>query len=138
MRELQPGWKSSFARFVVSGGVNTALTYGLYLLLLQFFSYRISYTAAYAAGIALAYLLYRYFVFKASGGRYGPLWVALVYLLQYGLGLALVWLWVEGFYAPAVYAPLFAVAVSVPLTFVLSRWVFNTPPVANTPRNSTV
>ena len=47
------------------------------------------------SGIVLAYVLYRYFVFGHSGGRYGPVWVALIYLGQYLLGLALVSFWVE-------------------------------------------
>jgi putative flippase GtrA len=48
----------------------------------------------------------------------------LIYLLQYLLGLALVSLWVQVFEAPALWAPVFAVAVSMPLTYVLNRWVF--------------
>ena len=50
-----------FARFLVSGGFNTLVTYGLYLLLLNVLSYRISYTIAYVAGIVLAYSLNRFF-----------------------------------------------------------------------------
>lgn len=114
----------SFGRFLTSGAFNTFATYILYLALLPVLPYRWSYTIAYATGIALAYLLYRYFVFGTSGGRYGPLWVALIYLLQYLLGLALVSFWVQVLDAPALWAPAFAIAIATPLSYVLNRLVF--------------
>lgn len=118
----------SVLRFLASGAVNTLLTWAVYALLLLVLPYRWSYTIAYALGIGLAYLLYRYYVFGRSGGRAGPLWVALIYLLQYLLGLGLVSLWVQVLAAPVVLAPLFAVAVSLPLTYLLNRWVFRARP----------
>lgn len=117
-------WRHSFMRFLASGAFNTLATYGVYVVLLNVLSYRWSYTVSYLLGIALAYVLSRYFVFGQSGGRYGIFWVGLIYALQYGVGLALVNLWVEVFRAPAVFAPVFAVAISMPLTYVLSRLVF--------------
>lgn len=111
-------------RFLASGGANTLVTWAVYSLLLLILPYRWSYTIAYALGIGLAYVLYRYYVFGRSGGRSAPLWVALIYLLQYLLGLALVSLWVQILEAPVILAPLFAVAVSLPLTYTLNRWVF--------------
>jgi putative flippase GtrA len=86
--------------------------------------YRWSYSLSYATGILLAYLLYRHVVFGNSGGRYGPLWVALIYLGQYLLGLGLVSLWVETLRAPASWAPAFSIAILVPISYVLNRWVF--------------
>jgi len=96
----------------------------LYLALLPVLPYRWSYTLSYAIGIALAYALYRYLVFRSSGGRYGPLWVTLIYLFQYLLGLALVSFWVQVLHAPVTAAPVFAIAISMPLSYVLNRWVF--------------
>lgn len=122
--ELRQVWRNSFVRFLASGGINTLASYLVYLLLLEFLSYRVSYTIAYASGIALAYVMYRYFVFKSSGGRLGPIFVVLIYAIQYLLGLALVTVWVGWLRLPAALAPLFAVALSLPLTFVLNRWVF--------------
>lgn len=111
-------------RFGLSGGLNTVLTWGLYGLLLRWLPYGWSYSLAFAAGIALAYALGRYLVFRRPGVRGGPLWVALIYLGQYLLGLALVQVWVAWWQAPALWAPLFATALSLPLNFLLQRQVF--------------
>ena len=116
---------SRFLKFIASGAFNTLASYLLYVALLSFLPYRWSYAISYVMGIALAYVLYRYFVFGRSGGRYGPFWVALTYLLQFVLGLALVSFWVQIIGAPALWAPLFAVSVSMPLSYVLNRWVFS-------------
>lgn len=115
---------SGLLKFIASGAFNTLATYLLYLALLPLLPYRWSYTISYIAGIALAYVLYRYVVFGGSGGRYGPLWVALIYLLQYLLGLALVSFWVQILEGPPVWAPAFAVAVATPLSYILNRSVF--------------
>lgn len=116
--------KSGLLKFIASGAFNTLATYAVYLALLPVLSYRWSYTVSYALGIVLAYVLYRYLVFGASGGRYGPFWVALIYLVQYLLGLGLVSFWVQVLHAPALWAPAFAIAISTPLSYALNRWVF--------------
>jgi putative flippase GtrA len=115
---------AAFLKFIASGAFNTAFTYLVYLVLLEWLPYRWSYSLSYATGIVLAYLLYRHFVFGNSGGRYGPLWVVLIYLGQYLLGFALVSLWVEVLGAPVLWAPAFSIAILVPISYAFSRWVF--------------
>ncbi len=121
---MQDVTASSVARFAASGVFNTAFTYLVYLALLRVLPYHWSYTLSYASGIVLAYALYRFFVFRRSGGRLAPLWVAGIHGVQYLLGLALVSLWCLGLEGPAPWAPAFALAIQVPLTFLASRWVF--------------
>ena len=118
---------TAFLKFIASGAFNTAVTYVAYLVLLAWLPYRWSYTVSYGLGILLAYVLYRYVVFGHSGGRYGPFWVALIYLGQYLLGLVLVSLWVEMLEAPALWAPAFSIAILVPVSYGLNRWVFRPP-----------
>lgn len=112
---------------MLSGGLNTLVTYLLYLLLLQDLGARQSYSLAFASGIALAYVLGRVFVFRqparAGRSRYFPL----IYLLQYLLGLLVVHAWVEWLGWPPALAALASICLTVPLTFVLSRWVFQAP-----------
>jgi putative flippase GtrA len=114
-----------FARFVASGAFNTAVTYALYLVLLRRLPYQVSFSIAYASGIALAYFMNRYLVFQQPGGRAGPLLVTLIYAGQYLVNLALVSAWVDWLAGPAALAPLFAVAFTIPLTYFLNRLVFS-------------
>jgi len=115
----------AFARFLLSGGFNTAVTYALYLALLPFLSYRVSYTIAFAGGIVLAYALNRLFVFRAKGTLLTLCLFPLVYILQYGVGLAVVSLWVEWLHGMEWLAPAVAIFVTVPLTFLLCRLLFH-------------
>lgn len=116
--------QSRFLRFLLSGVVNTATTYVIYLALLQIIDYRVAYTIAYATGILLAYALNRVFVFRAHRGWSSLLLFPLVYLAQYLASLAIVWVWVDKFGLPKSLAPLLAIIVTVPLTYVLSHHVF--------------
>jgi putative flippase GtrA len=111
-------------KFLLSGAANTLVTYGLYLALLHWFSYQLSFSIAFSAGIVFAYLLARYVVFQKPAIRLGPIWVLLIYALQYALGMLLVTLWVKGLSAPPFLAPLFSTVCSLPITYRLSRLVF--------------
>lgn len=121
---------SSAARFVAGGAFNTLATWLVYLVLLQWVHYAVAYTCAYAIGIVLAYALNRYVVFRRAGGRLGPVLVAAIYIGQYFAGMALVALWIRGLGGAPAFAPLFAVAVTLPLTYVLNRLVFRGRPDA--------
>lgn len=112
-------------RFLASGAFNTLLTWGVYLALLQWLPYWASYSGAYALGIALNYVMNRYLVFRRPGGLFGPLLVAGIYLAQYLAGLLLVALWIRLLGGPPAVAPLFAVALTLPATYLLNRWVFH-------------
>lgn len=120
---LQQWWRP-FGRFLLSGGFNTVVTYGLYLLLLPLLGYEASYTLAFVTGILLAYSLNRLFVFRVQGGMGVALLFPLVYLVQYLAGLGVVALWVEIAGWPAELAPLAAIVLTIPLTFILSHWLF--------------
>ncbi|EHL24479.1 hypothetical protein KYG_02377 [Acidovorax sp. NO-1] len=113
------GWR----RFLISGGCNTLASYGLYLVLLRSFSHGVAYTLAYLSGIALAYVLYRHFVYQARGGALRMAGVASAYVIQYAVGLTCVNLWVAAG-GWAALAPFCAIAVTTPLMFFLSRKIF--------------
>jgi putative flippase GtrA len=115
---------SPFLRFLISGSVNTAGTYLLYLALLQFLPYWLSYAIAFVCGIGLAYLLNRFFVFGAPRSEAKAAMLPVVYLVQYGVGALIVFIWVRGLDWPASLAPLASIAITVPLTFAASRWLF--------------
>lgn len=116
---------AAFVRFLVSGGFNTAVTYALYLVLLQFFPYWFSYSLTFAIGIGLAYLLSRYFVFGAPRAGKRILLFPAVYLVQYLAGLLIVFVWVDVLLWYPTLAPLASLVVTIPITFILTKWVFN-------------
>ena len=114
-----------FPRFVAGGGVNTVATYLLYLLLLYCsVPYRVAYTITFLCGIAFAYMLNAWFVFRQKPKASTALAYPLVYLAQYGLGIGLLTFLVGVCRLSVRLAPLLVVAVSMPLTFILSRRVF--------------
>ena len=118
------GARSFLGRFLVSGAANTAATYLLYLLLLGPLGHRWSYSIAFACGVALAYALNRKFVFRSHIGWRSVVAVPLIYLIQFGLGLAIVETWVVWLQWTAALAPLAAIALTLPLTYLLSKKAF--------------
>jgi putative flippase GtrA len=118
--------KLDIARFLMSGGFNTALTYGMYLGLLTVLSYQVSYTISYVSGIVMAYVLNRFFVFKSHQGLKSALMMPLIYLVQYSLSLLILWLWVEKLQLDSRLAPLAAIVLTLPITFALSKIAFQT------------
>jgi len=115
---------SPFVRFLISGGVNTLGTYLLYLGLLQVLPYWLSYAIAFVAGVAIAYLLNRLFVFGAPLSERKAAMLPLVYFVQYLVGALIVYLWVDLLHLHAAFAPAASIAITVPLTFTASRWLF--------------
>ncbi len=115
---------SFFRRFLVSGAANTLLTYMLYILLLDAIGHRLAYSAAFLTGIGLAYFLNRNFVFESHAGWRSVLAIPLIYLFQYGLGLAVVEGWVTWLQWPSQLAPLAAIGATLPLTYLLTRAAF--------------
>lgn len=111
-------------RYVLAGATNTLATYLLYLGLLQWLHYRWAYLLAFAAGIGLSFLLLRHLVFARPGKRGSLVYVAASHGLQLGLGLVVVEAWVAWWRGPAWAAPLVAVAVCLPVMFLLQRWIF--------------
>ena len=111
-------------RYGAAGGVNTVATYALYLGLLRLVDYRLAYALAFVAGIGLSFLLLRHLVFARPGKRHSLAWLAASQVLQLGLGLAVVQAWVGWLRWPDTLAPLAAIAVCVPLMFLIQRWIF--------------
>lgn len=114
----------SLTRFVISGGLNTALTYSMYLLLLQYFPYAASYTISYIGGLVFAYWTNRFFVFKSHQGLKSITLLPLVYLAAYLINMLVIWLWIGTIGFAVRLAPLAAMIITVPFTYILSRLIF--------------
>lgn len=116
--------QSRFIRFLVSGLLNTATTYVIYLLLLSIVSYQASFTVAYLTGIVLAYFLNRLFVFQANRGAISIVLLPVVYLIQYLFGMIVLWIWIDVAQFNQKIGPLLVVALSIPLTYLLTKNIF--------------
>ncbi|HSS50945.1 MAG TPA: GtrA family protein [Thermoanaerobaculia bacterium] len=112
-------------RFVAAGAVNSGATWLLYLALLQWFSYRWAYSLSYVAGILLSFLLNSRFVFRVPL-RWGKLLrYPLVYVVQYLLGYGVIYGVVGLAGLDPRLGPAAVLAVTVPVGFLLSRWVLS-------------
>jgi putative flippase GtrA len=115
--------KEEFGRFLVAGGVNTAFSFSLYFLFNQFVHYQLAYWLAFVGGILFSFWLNSRWVFRAAMNWKTFLAFPLVYLFQYGFGAAMLHILVEILGMSEWWSPLLVIALSVPVTFVLSRFV---------------
>jgi len=112
-----------FIKFVGVGAINTFITYLLYLLLLIPLSYSIAYTITYICGIGFSYWLNLKYVFKEESSKKKIILFPLVYLVQYLLGILILYVSIEKFSIPKELAPLIVIILTVPLVFVLTKKV---------------
>jgi putative flippase GtrA len=98
--------------------------YLVYLLLLQFIDYRLAYTVAYVLGLATGYLANARVVFGASPGARSVVGYLASYGVTYLASLAVLWLAVDRAGLSRPLAMLAALAVAVPLSYVLLRRSF--------------
>jgi putative flippase GtrA len=110
-------------RFLVTGVVNTLVSYAVYFVLQLAMPYQAAYAIAFLVGVATSYLLNVKFVFRVEHTRAKALVFPLVYVAQYALGAALLALLVERAGIPQAWAPLLVTVVMIPVTFALSRLV---------------
>lgn len=114
---------NQFIKFIGAGGVNTLVTYILYLILLQIFSYQISYTLTYIFGIGLSYWLNLKYVFNEKSSKKKMGLFPLVYLAQYLLGMVIMYIAIEKLSVPETIAPILVILLTLPLTFFLSKFI---------------
>jgi len=110
-------------RYVIAGGLNTATSYGLYLLLLPVTGWIIAYSISFVFGIFFAYYLSARLVFRRSLAWRHAVQYPLVYILQYGIGITLITLLVADVHINAEFGPPLVIMITLPFTFLLSRWI---------------
>ncbi|XZG70788.1 GtrA family protein [Chitinibacteraceae bacterium HSL-7] len=113
----------AFARFVISGLVNTGITYALYLMLTRFIDYRVSYGIVYVLGIIFSYWMSVAFVFKKKASLASFLKYPSVYIVQFILNILMLHLLVELAGLSKVFSPLLVLVLTIPVSYVLSAWV---------------
>src|SRR5260370_19535962 len=120
-RSLMRSISREFYRFVFWGGVNTLTGYLVYLLLLLFLPYLISYSVAFILSIFVSYILNSKFVFHQELELRKAIQYPLVYVNQYALGAGSLYLLVHFLGISKLVAPLFVIVLTIPVTFLLSR-----------------
>ncbi len=111
-----------FAKFLLVGGINTALTYALYLALLHWqVSYQIAYSISFVLGIVIAFVLQTRFVFDAKANIRNAVVYPIVYSAQYLFGLLVITIAVRFFAVPKPYALAISILLSVPLMYLLTQ-----------------
>ncbi|HIG39241.1 MAG: GtrA family protein [bacterium] len=119
-----PGIKRGL-KFLLGGGINTAVTYGVYLSLLVLLPYQWAYLIAYALGVVFAYWFNAMFVFKVQLTWRGLFSYPLVYVVQYAVSALLLGTLVEFVQISKIYSPLLVAIIVLPLTYAISRSVLN-------------
>ena len=115
--------RHEFIRFVLVGGINTLVTYLIYVSLLFVLTYPVAYSVTFVLGVFISYFLNARLVFRQRLSLVVALQYPVVYLAQYLLGLTLLYVLVEWGRMSEYVAPVLIVFVSVPITYILSRRV---------------
>lgn len=116
-----------FTRFLVGGAANTAVTSGLFVALSWSMSPSVAYSMAYLFGVVLAYVINTTFVFRARVSIGSALRFPSAYVVSYLVGLSLMAL-LTGAGIDSRLAILAVMAVNVPVTFVMIRYVLKDAP----------
>jgi putative flippase GtrA len=115
--------RGQFARYIVAGAVNTAITYVLLVSLMRVVEYRLAYSIAYVAGIAIGCWLQCRFVFRVPLDWRNAIRFPVVYAVQYLIGLLLLWVLVASAGMHPEWAALLVVALNVPIGFFMLRFL---------------
>ncbi len=112
------------ARFVIVGGVNTALTYALYAGLVWYgIHYLLALTIEYAVGILAGFIANRQWTF-ANRDRMGPALFRYIatYCIVYVLNAVLLTFFVELADMNKLLAQLFALGIATLASYIAQRW----------------
>jgi putative flippase GtrA len=123
MARLWQVLNSEFAWFLVVGGINTVITLGIYWVANWVMSYQLAYGLSYLVGIVVSYVLNSWWVFKQALSWQKFMQYPLVYVVQYGVGALILHGLVEWFSISQDLSPMIVVILTIPLTFVLVRFI---------------
>ena len=115
--------RSAFLRFLVGGASTTLVSYAIYVLLLAYLPYLVAYAIAFAVGVVWSYFANTLFVFQRRPNVARAMAFPLVYAAQYVAGSAILFLLIDRWHAPEKLAPLAVVVLTLPITYLLSRWI---------------
>lgn len=112
-------------KFIIVGGINTLNYYVVYLLLLKllYIEYMISHITGFIVAFVISYYLNCYFVYRVK-----PTWrkfisFPITQLVNVSLQTVLLYVFVSWLNLPAEIAPFAGLVITIPITFILSKWI---------------
>ncbi|HDC8381450.1 TPA: flippase GtxA [Staphylococcus aureus] len=112
-------------KFIIVGGINTLNYYVVYLLLLKLLhiEYMISHVTGFLVAFMISYYLNCYFVYRVK-----PTWrkfisFPITQIVNVSLQTVLLYVFVSWLNLPAEIAPFAGLVITIPITFVLSKWI---------------
>ncbi|WP_423830021.1 flippase GtxA [Staphylococcus aureus] len=112
-------------KFIIVGGINTLNYYVVYLLLLKLLhiEYMISHITGFIVAFVISYYLNCYFVYKVK-----PTWrkfisFPIMQIVNVSLQTVLLYVFVSWLNLPAEIAPFAGLIITIPITFILSKWI---------------
>ncbi|HCV3727819.1 TPA: flippase GtxA [Staphylococcus aureus] len=112
-------------KFIIVGGINTLNYYVVYLLLLKLLhiEYMISHITGFIVAFVISYYLNCYFVYRVK-----PTWrkfisFPITQIVNVNLQTVLLYVFVSWLNLPAEIAPFAGLIITIPITFVLSKWI---------------
>lgn len=118
---MSPALRGQAARYLAAGGVNTALSLAIYWALQPAIGAVPAYMVAFCTTVLTGYAIHSRWVFREPWHWAALLRFPVVQLVNLFVGSAVVGLMVHRLGVPVWIAPLAAIAVTVPLGFVLVR-----------------
>lgn len=112
-------------KFIIVGGINTLNYYVVYLLLLKLLhiEYMISHITGFLVAFVISYYLNCYFVYRVK-----PTWrkfisFPITQIVNVSLQTVLLYVFVSWLNLPAEIAPFAGLVITIPITFVLTKWI---------------
>ncbi|HCT6979873.1 flippase GtxA [Staphylococcus aureus] len=112
-------------KFIIVGGINTLNYYVVYLLLLKLLhiEYMISHITGFLVAFVTSYYLNCYFVYRVK-----PTWrkfisFPITQIVNVSLQTVLLYVFVSWLNLPAEIAPFAGLIITIPITFILSKWI---------------
>ncbi|HDF1798548.1 TPA: flippase GtxA [Staphylococcus aureus] len=112
-------------KFIIVGGINTLNYYVVYLLLLKLLhiEYMISHITGFLVAFVISYYLNCYFVYRVK-----PTWrkfisFPITQIVNVSLQTVLLYVFVSWLNLPTEIAPFAGLVITIPITFVLSKWI---------------
>ncbi|MFS0787836.1 GtrA family protein [Shouchella sp. 1P09AA] len=115
-------YRNQFMRFAFVGGINTLVFYSLFLLFHQVFGlfYLVAHITAFLLSMVVSYFLNVFFTFGVKPSLKTFLQFPLTQVVNFSVSTTLVFVFVELIGLSPVIAPILAVFLTVPITYIVT------------------